>query len=208
LPTSNTSRWISPHPTEGGGELAGSYTYRTTFDLSSFDPSTARLTVKVAIDDKLTDIKLNGQSSGLTASGYAAFTTLTIDHGFAFTLNTLEFVISNAPAAGANPSGLRVELSIMAAPLPTDLPPWRASEQARRAWQDKLKARIAQGQALTQGLQAAVGAAESATLPDLRDALINAIADGRPTTEISNWLTAALLIDVKASGLQKTTRMG
>jgi hypothetical protein len=107
---SSTSRWISPQADESVGDAPGSYTYRTTFDLTGYDPNSAQLTVKLAVDNDLTDIRLNGVSLGLQTSGYSSFTTFTIKNGFVAGNNTLDFVIFNE-GSSTNPSGLRVELS-------------------------------------------------------------------------------------------------
>jgi hypothetical protein len=92
---------------------------------------------------------------------------------------------------------------------PSPLPAWRASLNARRDWQDTLQARIAQEQAVIGGLREAVSATEEATLPMLRDALIQATdAAGTDLESKADWITSYLLIDAKASGSQKTTRVG
>lgn len=131
---SSTSRWISPRvdyvtatvttPVVGGGrgtpgDAPGSYTYRTTFDLTGFDPTSARLTVRVAVDDALANIVLNGQNLGLSASGFSAFTPLAVNSGFVAGVNTLDFVINNLGNA-PNPSGLRVEFQTTASPTAVD----------------------------------------------------------------------------------------
>lgn len=82
-----------------------------------------------------------------------------------------------------------------------ELPRWRATVEDRRAWRNKLKARIEQQQAVIEGLREAVDAAEAATLTRLRDALIEATS-GSPTA-----LTKRLLIDCQADACHKTTRV-
>jgi len=60
------------------------------------------------------DVRLNGRSLGLKASGYGTFSTLEITGPFMSGVNTLEFIVLNDPdenTGGANPSGLRVELT-------------------------------------------------------------------------------------------------
>lgn len=203
---SSTSRWISPQANAAAGDLPGAYTYKTTFDLSGFDPASARLVVKVAVDDNLTNVKLNGQSLGLNAAGYTAFSTLNITSGFVHSVNTLEFVISNAGTA-ANPSGLRVELGLTVAPRTVQLPAWRATWQARRDWEDTLQARLDQQQAIAQALDTAVRETEEVTLPMLRDALLAALSANQVNIDVPNWLTDRLTIDVQGSGYQSTTRV-
>lgn len=201
LPNSDTSRWISPQTNELNGDAIGSYTYRTTFDLTGFDPATVRLTAKVAVDDAVDKIKLNGQILSLSAAGPAAFHTLSISSGFTVNVNTLEFSLKNNGTT-TNSSGLRVELTVSATPYTEQARPWRASEQARFAWQSMLQARLARQEALVQAQRAAVDITEQLALPLLRDALLNA-APASP-----DQLTQMLLIDVQGSSYQMTTRLG
>ena len=110
LANSGASRWISPQADESVGDAQGPYTYKTTFDLTGFDPASVRIAMQVAVDNDLTAVKLNGQSLGLTASGFTAFTSLTITSGFISGVNTLEVTVNNQPPT-PNPSGLRVEFT-------------------------------------------------------------------------------------------------
>lgn len=107
------SKWISPQVAYGSGQgdAPGTYTYSTSFDLGSENPSTASITFVVVIDNDLTDVKINGTSTGLTATGYGAFSSpMTIDSGFVYGTNTLEFVTTNGGTSSSdNPAGLRVE---------------------------------------------------------------------------------------------------
>jgi hypothetical protein len=108
------SRWISPQADETIGDPPGKYTYQTTFHLKGFKPETAHISARVAADNHIVDVRLNGRSLGLKASGYGAFSTLEITGPFMAGVNTLEFVVLNDPAentGGPNPSGLRVELT-------------------------------------------------------------------------------------------------
>jgi hypothetical protein len=85
-----------------------------------------------------------------------------------------------------------------------ELPAWRAEEAPRRAWEDRLRARADQERGVAQALQAAVDAAEEATLPLLRDALVRAAGEG---DDLADRLTKRLLVDMNASGFGKTTRV-
>ncbi|HST21597.1 MAG TPA: neuraminidase-like domain-containing protein [Blastocatellia bacterium] len=90
----------------------------------------------------------------------------------------------------------------------TSVPEWRATAQARRAWDNTLRSRIEQAQAAISALQEAVSATEEETLTLLRDALISATdVDGATPYEKSKWITDNLLIDARASGCQTTTRV-
>jgi hypothetical protein len=90
---------------------------------------------------------------------------------------------------------------------PAVSPEWRMTIQARQTWQDRLKARIYQQEALEQALLSVVDATEEDTLPLLRDALVTAIGSPQPLSDAADSLTQKLLIDVTTSGYQKITRM-
>jgi hypothetical protein len=103
------SRWIAPNPVSGDG-AEGNYTYKTTFDLTGFDPGKAVINGLWGVDNGGVDIILNGDSLGIVNNGgFVAMTEFVIDFGFVEGENTLEFIVSNAPAT-RNPTGLRVEM--------------------------------------------------------------------------------------------------
>ena len=111
LSDSATSKWISPQADQSGGpEPPGAYVYRTTFNLTGFDPATVQVTGRMLADDQITDVQLNGKSLGITASGFTSWTSLNIGSGFQAGTNTLDFLVTNGGSSN-NPSGLRVELS-------------------------------------------------------------------------------------------------
>ncbi|MBN8453751.1 hypothetical protein [Accumulibacter sp.] len=106
-----TSRWIAPtlvdvlpngiptiHP-------LGSYTYRTTFDLTGFDPATAVIAGCWAADNEGFNILINSAPTAQGAVGFAAWTPFTVAAGFLLpTLNDLDFQVFN----NTGPTGLRV----------------------------------------------------------------------------------------------------
>lgn len=126
LPNGTGSKWIGP-----GFDLTirypiGIYIYRTTFDLTGFDPTTAVITGNFASDNNAT-IDLNGRSTGFATmyEGFKSFTPFTLSSGFVSGLNTLDFRVIEP---SGSPTGLRVELSgtaetveVAAAPEPTSL---------------------------------------------------------------------------------------
>jgi len=129
-PSSTTytgSRWIlavnpSAQPDEDGMP-GGNYTFRTTFDLTGLDPSTARIEGMWSADNEGVDILINDLSTGFTspAGGFATdFVPFLITSGFLAGLNTLDFVVYNTPVGGNNPVGLRVDMEGTAnvVPLP------------------------------------------------------------------------------------------
>lgn len=85
---------------------------------------------------------------------------------------------------------------------------WRSSYSARRDWEKKLDARIKQRDALKQAYQTALNDTEAATLPLLRDALIDAInLQGFLDLDLADWLTQRLSISFKYNGEQRLTRL-
>ena len=78
-----------------------------------------------------------------------------------------------------------------------DLPEWRATLQARRAWQVTLQTRMNQQQDVIQALAAVVDAAEAEALPGLRDLLVATAGDA----------ARGLLIELAGGVAQRTTRL-
>lgn len=84
----------------------------------------------------------------------------------------------------------------------------RAIWEARREWQDKLSARIAQERTTMSALAEAVDACEEATLTLLRDALVDASdAAGQDIDAKAQSMSDQLLIDCRTDACQKTTRI-
>jgi len=78
----------------------GTYNYRTTFDLTGHDPSTAVLTGQWAAD-QFGSILLNGHSTGVSvpdgnwnSAVDPNLTSFTINSGFVSGINTLDFIVS------------------------------------------------------------------------------------------------------------------
>jgi hypothetical protein len=120
FPNPATSQWISPNST-GASSPVGSYTYTTTFDLTGLSPSTAILTGQWATDNNGVMIVLNGNVMSFTTPvvGFTQFFPFTISSGFVSGVNTLQFVVVNADCGGcANPTGLHVQISGTATPVP------------------------------------------------------------------------------------------
>ncbi len=119
------SAWIGPNNDNSLDGLPGDYDYRTTFDLTGLDPSTAILTGTWAMDNAGTSILLNGVATGitrldpmLTGDTFMTFANFSITSGFVAGVNTLDFIINNGKVNGGNspnPTGLRVEISGTAA---------------------------------------------------------------------------------------------
>lgn len=107
LANTGAARWLSWRPESAVSVPAASYIFKTTFDLTGFDPASVRLSARVAADNGISDIKLNGQRLKLSARGFDTMTRLPIPGRFAAGVNTLEFVVENDRVS---PMGLRVEL--------------------------------------------------------------------------------------------------
>ena len=125
-----TSRWIAPNTNSEVTALPGIYTYSTTFDLTGFDVSTAKIEGLWSVDNIGAGILLNGKALGIVNNGgFEFFTPFTISSGFQNGINTLEFLVSNwNNSTGQNTStGLRTELigtadlAATAVPEPSDI---------------------------------------------------------------------------------------
>ncbi len=118
------SAWVGPNSNTHLHGDAGTYVYRTTFDLTGLDPVTASITGGWTSDNQGLDILINGISTGFTtplsafSTGFFAFV---INSGFVPGLNTLDFVVNNS-AFGT--TALRVEMTgsaTAAVPEPTSM---------------------------------------------------------------------------------------
>jgi Immunoglobulin domain/Immunoglobulin I-set domain len=103
------SKWIGPAADQSVGNLEGNYTYRTTFTLRGFDLATFRVTGEWSVDNTGLDILINGISTGqANTAQFTAWTPFQIDSGFQEGLNTIDFMMNNAPTA-VNPTAFRVQ---------------------------------------------------------------------------------------------------
>ena len=101
------SAWIGPNNSPDVTGPDTYYTYRTTFDLSGFNPTTASLTGQWAADNEGSNILLNGLSTGKTGGTFNSWSPFTISSGFKDGMNTLDFIVAN----GGGSTGLRVEVT-------------------------------------------------------------------------------------------------
>ena len=102
------SKWIAPQADQSVGNLEGDYNYRTTFDVTGFDPATVRVSGEWATDNTGLDIVINGTSTGQRNDGqFVVWTPFQVNSGFVAGVNTLDFKVNNAPTA-VNPTGFRV----------------------------------------------------------------------------------------------------
>jgi hypothetical protein len=107
----NASAWIGPNNDAQLDGAVGNYTYRTTFDLTGFDPSTASITGGWSSDNNGVMILLNGVNTGNLETRFnqfeIGFAPFTVASGFVSGVNTLDFVVYN----GGGPTSLRVEMT-------------------------------------------------------------------------------------------------
>jgi hypothetical protein len=109
------SRWIAPQANQNqvadpfGVNAQGDYTYQTTFDLTGYDLGKVSVVGTLAVDNTVTDVLINGASTGITSPGFTSYTPITITTGLVAGNNTLDFLVNNAGEA-PSPAGLRVNL--------------------------------------------------------------------------------------------------
>ena len=120
IPNGPNSQWIGPGVDQGPITIypAGDYVYRTTFDVTGFEPSSTVITGQFASDNPGI-ILLNGADTGIKSPDYTAWTPFSLTSGFVSGLNTLDFRVTNFTHATA----LHVELSGTVNPIPVPPPP-------------------------------------------------------------------------------------
>jgi hypothetical protein len=101
----SNSQYVAPEANQNFSVCcsAGDYRYRTTFDLTGLDPSSATITGQWRSDDNGL-ILINGVSTDLTAPSNTTM-SFTLSSGFIAGINTLDFLVTNT----SGPSGLRVD---------------------------------------------------------------------------------------------------
>lgn len=116
---SPTSRWIWVNP--NGLPANVTFTFRTTFDLTGYVPSTAVLTGRYATDN-YGSILLNGNLvfsvPDPVSNQFGAFTNFSLGSGFVAGINTLDFVTRDVgQISGLNVD--RLQLTASAIPEPS-----------------------------------------------------------------------------------------
>ncbi|HYE74020.1 MAG TPA: PEP-CTERM sorting domain-containing protein [Blastocatellia bacterium] len=102
--TTGAGQWIGTQLNGNAGVSGGDYTFRTTFDLTGYDPSTASLTGIVTADNSVV-VFLNGVNTGISMNDFNQILSFSITSGFVTGLNTIDFVVNNG---AGTPMGLRV----------------------------------------------------------------------------------------------------
>jgi hypothetical protein len=106
--------WIGPNSTANTYTFDpdGTYHYTLSFDLTGYNPATARITGSWAADNS-SGIWLNGNYTGFGKNewGFLGLDPFDLTTGFVPGINTLEFRVVNdptGPGSDGNPSGLLV----------------------------------------------------------------------------------------------------
>ena len=108
-----TARWITPTTNAGDNNGIATYTYETTFTLTSAGAANAQINGKFAADDEVTAVRLNGNVVGIVGGGFRFYSGFNVTGaGFVAGVNTLSFDVLNS---GGGPTGLQVDLGGTAA---------------------------------------------------------------------------------------------
>jgi len=104
IANTQTARWIGPNTASATGPV-GDYSYKTTFTLPSF--SEASIVGQVAVDDRITDILINGVSVGnpVPLSSWTTIQRFSISTGFVVGTNTIEFKLHSI----GGPTGIQID---------------------------------------------------------------------------------------------------
>jgi len=110
FPNDANSQWIWENA--NGLPINVVRTFKTTFDLTGLDPSTAQIAMSVGVDNQLLDIEINGVSTGqqllgVVVGNFAVLHPFSINSGFQPGINTLEFIVQDNGAVSA----FRVEIT-------------------------------------------------------------------------------------------------
>lgn len=123
LPNGPSSKWISPS-LPFGDSPAGMYIYRTTFDLTGFDPLAVVLRGWIASDNEAV-VFLNGIQTPVTTPniGYETAVAFALSDGLLPGLNTLDIRVKNDSFTSFNPTALRLDLDgfVVTTPEPSTL---------------------------------------------------------------------------------------
>ncbi len=104
IANTQTARWIGPNTASATGPV-GDYSYKTTFTLPNF--SEALIVGQLSVDDRITDILVNGVSVGnpVPLSSWTNISRFSISTGFVVGTNTIEFKLHSI----GGPTGLQID---------------------------------------------------------------------------------------------------
>jgi hypothetical protein len=103
FPNNENSTWI--WQTANGQPTFVTRTFETTFDLTGYDSTSAKITGMWGADNFGLDILINSVSTGITASNFLQLFPIAIDLGFVAGQNVLQFVVQDVGGI----SGFRVD---------------------------------------------------------------------------------------------------
>jgi hypothetical protein len=113
LANTATAGWLAPFYKSNSqwSFTTGTYQIQTTFTIADDeDPLTASFSAKVAADNSVSQILLNGHKIGSALSGLNVFDTISANQYFQKGVNVLQFDLYNAYCGGCqNPAGLIVD---------------------------------------------------------------------------------------------------
>jgi hypothetical protein len=118
------SQWIWQNA--DGSPINVDRTFRTTFDLTGFDNTTAVINGMWGVDNIGLDILINGTSLGISLPGvvvsnFSQLHAFTINSGFIAGMNTLDFKVRDAGGVSAFRAQLSGEARLQAVPTPATL---------------------------------------------------------------------------------------
>ncbi|MEO8335592.1 MAG: PEP-CTERM sorting domain-containing protein [bacterium] len=127
LPNTATYSWISA--TLSGSGSGPDYLFRTYFDLTGYDPSSAMMTFQCAIDNYATTTSFYsvnggayGGSCGSTANNYQFTGTNTVNSGFVAGTNSLTFhFIGDGTTDGLVVGDMTLSANVTATPEPASV---------------------------------------------------------------------------------------
>ncbi len=93
VPNSATYRWV--WETVNGTPTNVTRIFRTVFDLTGLDPTSALISGQWATDNTGLDILINGASTGNTCGGFSSLCNFSVSSGFINGLNTLDFQVND-----------------------------------------------------------------------------------------------------------------
>jgi hypothetical protein len=113
------SSWVATTSYTGAWVPAGRYAFETTIDLTGFESSTAVFAGRLASDNSVIDLVVNGVSLGSAGGAFNRWTDFQIDSELVDGANTFTFVVQNF---SVGPMGFRVEWSGTADPATVEAP--------------------------------------------------------------------------------------
>ena len=111
--------WVSTVATVGNAP-AGRYVLHTTLDLSGFEPSSVIAKARVAVDDQVADILVNGTSCGVSTPMHASTNTLsdlTLTAAWRSGVNDVDVLLDNGANPDVNVVGLQLTWDVSGCPL-------------------------------------------------------------------------------------------